>query len=149
MSHDVTLAAREPLPPSRWPAAWLAVAAARLLATRSPYTIGRVLRRLRGGAAPATTAQASAARAAVVTVSRRCATDTGCLQRSLAAALLCRLGGVWPTWCTGVRTRPFSAHAWIAVDGTPVSERQSADYYTPVLTIPPVARGQRTGKPNE
>jgi hypothetical protein len=21
--------------------------------------------------------------------------------------------GVWPTWCTGVRTPPFSAHAWV------------------------------------
>ncbi|MEV8313329.1 lasso peptide biosynthesis B2 protein [Streptomyces sp. NPDC059900] len=140
MSHDVTLAAREPLPLSRRPAAWLAVAAARLLATRSPHTIGRVLRRLRTGATPATASQAQAARAAVVTVSRRCATNTGCLQRSLAATLLCRLRGVWPTWCTGVRTQPFSAHAWIAVEGTPVAEQQTADYYTPVLTVPPATR---------
>ncbi|MFI2077325.1 MULTISPECIES: lasso peptide biosynthesis B2 protein [Streptomyces] len=35
-----------------------------------------------------------------------------CLQRSLATALLCQLGGTWPTWCTGVRTPPFATHAW-------------------------------------
>ncbi|MFC8006838.1 lasso peptide biosynthesis B2 protein [Streptomyces olivaceus] len=137
MSHDVTLAVREPLPLRHRPAALLAVAAARLLATRSPHRITQLLGQLRRGAAPATTAQARAARAAVVTVSRRCATSSGCLQRSLAATLLCRMRGVWPTWCTGVRTQPFSAHAWITAEGDPVAEPYRADYYLPILTVPP------------
>jgi hypothetical protein len=60
-----------------------------------------------------------------------------CLQRAIATALLCRLGGVWPTWCTGVRTAPFAAHAWIEVDGQPVGEPYPAGYHHPIITIPP------------
>ncbi|MET9297201.1 lasso peptide biosynthesis B2 protein [Streptomyces sp. NPDC003077] len=137
MSHDVTLAPRRPLPARRWPAALLAVTAARLLATRSPHRIARTLCLLRTGAPPASVPQALDARRAVVRVSRRCATDQGCLQRSLATTLLCRLRGTWPTWCTGVRTEPFSAHAWVTVGSRPIGEPQAADHYTPVLTVPP------------
>ncbi|AXK32968.1 lasso peptide biosynthesis B2 protein [Streptomyces armeniacus] len=140
MSYDVVLPTHDRLPFRRRPSALLAVAAARLLATLPPYRIGQVLRTLRRRAAPATAGQASNARLAVVTVSRRCTSPQGCLQRSLATALLCRLRGVWPTWCTGVRTQPFSAHAWVAVDGTPIDEPQAADYYTPVLAVPPRRR---------
>ncbi len=94
---------------------------------------------VRGGAAPATAAQALLARRAVVAVSLRCA-GQGCLQRSIATALLCRLRGVWPTWCTGVRTDPFAAHAWVEVDGQPVGEPHPKGHYAPLLTIPPVPR---------
>ncbi|KUJ66892.1 hypothetical protein ACZ90_31080 [Streptomyces albus subsp. albus] len=137
MSHDLVLADRPPLAWRRRPAALLAVAAARLLATRSPHRITRVLTRVRTGATPATADQTLAARNAVVAVSRHCATDSSCLQRSLATALLCRLRGTWPTWHTGVRTRPFGAHAWVEADGAPIGERHPADYYTPILTVPP------------
>ncbi|MPY55798.1 lasso peptide biosynthesis B2 protein [Streptomyces spongiae] len=117
-------------------AARCAVALARLLAALPPRRIRGVLRLARTGAAPATAAQARAARDAVVAVSTRCA-GQGCLQRSLATALLCRFGGVWPVWCTGVRTAPFRAHAWVEADGAPVGEPEPAGYYTPTMTVPP------------
>ncbi|WP_372502979.1 lasso peptide biosynthesis B2 protein [Streptomyces rhizoryzae] len=59
-----------------------------------------------------------------------------CLQRSLATALLCRLRGVWPTWCTGVRTPPFSAHAWVEAEGRQVGGPPGTASYRPVLTVP-------------
>jgi hypothetical protein len=138
LSHDLVLPRREPLPPRHRPAALCAVA--RLLARLSPYRIGQALRTLRRHAAPASAQQAVHARAAVMTVSRRCAGPQGCLQRSLATAVLCRMRGVWPTWCTGVRTQPFGAHAWVEVDGRPINEPQAAGYYTATMTVPPKER---------
>lgn len=137
LSHDFVLPEREHLPLRRRPAALLAAASGRVLARLSPRRIGQMLRVLRRGAKSADEAQAHSARSAVVSVSRRCAGHQACLQRSIAVAVLCRMRGVWPTWCTGVRTMPFSAHAWVAVDGQPVGEPQSADYYTAVLSVPP------------
>ncbi|MCC3775747.1 lasso peptide biosynthesis B2 protein, partial [Streptomyces sp. UNOB3_S3] len=60
-----------------------------------------------------------------------------CLRRSLATVLLCRLGGTWPTWCTGVRTAPFAAHAWVEAEGRPVGEPGDTAGYRPMLTVPP------------
>jgi len=116
--------------------ALLAVGAARLLAHLPPRRIRAALRVLRRGAEPATYQQALAARGAIVAVSALCAGE-GCLQRSLATALLCRMRGVWPTWCTGVRTSPFRAHAWVEVNGRPVGEPQGAGYYRPLMTVRP------------
>ncbi|WP_107081907.1 lasso peptide biosynthesis B2 protein, partial [Streptomyces sp. SBT349] len=87
-------------------------------------------------AAPATAHQAATARRAVVAASVRCA-GRACLQRSLAATLFCRLRGTWPTWCAGVRTDPFRAHAWIAVDGRPIGEPAGTDRYTPLVAVAP------------
>ncbi|MEV5880942.1 lasso peptide biosynthesis B2 protein [Streptomyces sp. NPDC052101] len=115
----------------------LCAAAARPLARARPHRIRTVLGLLRRGAAPASAEQAAAARHAVVTVSARCAATRSCLHRSLATALLCRALGVWPTWCTGVRTDPFGAHAWVAVDGEPVGEPAHERGYTPIITVPP------------
>src|SRR5918993_1731881 len=93
------------------------VLAARLLATRSPTRIRWVLGRLRPGARPATALEARAARSAVVAVSLACAGRQGCLPRSLATVLLCRLRGQWPTWCLGARRiPPFAAHAWVEAE---------------------------------
>ncbi|HZM79885.1 MAG TPA: lasso peptide biosynthesis B2 protein [Candidatus Limnocylindrales bacterium] len=119
--------------------AHLAVALARLLARQPPGRIRRLLLVIRKGARPATAIEASAARRAVVAVSLLCAGE-GCLQRSLATALLCRLRGSWPTWCTGVRTMPFSAHAWVEADGVPVDEPHPPGRYQPVITVPPSVR---------
>ncbi|MFH8562017.1 lasso peptide biosynthesis B2 protein [Streptomyces sp. NPDC017988] len=137
MSHNLTLPSHPPLPLRQRPATLLAIAMGRLLAALPPQRIVRILHLLRRGTAPATTAQTLAARTATVTLSQRCASDRGCLQRSLATTVLCRMRGVWPTWCTGIRTRPFSAHAWVAVEDTPVGEPHSGDYYTPILLVPP------------
>lgn len=120
-------------------AALLAVGVARLLAGRPPRQIAWVLRRLARRARPATMAEARAARATVVAVSVLCAGE-GCLPRSLATALLCRLRGTWPTWCTGARTAPFAAHAWVEVAGEPVGEPHPAGYYRALVTVPPPGR---------
>ncbi|GAA1963555.1 lasso peptide biosynthesis B2 protein [Amycolatopsis minnesotensis] len=137
MSVPVALEPRHRLPLRHRIPALLAVGAAHLLSRLPPRRLRAVLEFARRGARPATAAQAYSARSAVVSVSLRCA-GRGCLQRSVAAALLSRIRGTWPTWCTGVRTQPFAAHAWIAVDGHPVGEPHPAGYYRTLLSVPPV-----------
>ncbi|MGA4837531.1 lasso peptide biosynthesis B2 protein [Streptomyces sp. G45] len=113
-----------------------AVALARLLATQPPGRIRVVLARLRRGARPATVGEAEAARSTVVAVSLACAGQRGCLPRSLATVLLCRMRGQWPTWCVGVRTRaPFAAHAWVEAEGVLVGEGCPRDYYQRFFTV--------------
>lgn len=136
MSVPVALEHQHRLPPHRRALPLLAVGAARLLATLRPRHLRTVLELARRGARTATPAQALAARDAVVAVSLRCA-GNGCLQRSIAATLYCRAHGTWPTWCTGVRTNPFAAHAWIQVDDQPIGELHPAGHYRTLLTIPP------------
>ena len=115
----------------------LAVGAARLLATRSPRRIRAVLGRLRQGARPATLEQAKAAQDAVVAVSLHCAAREGCLARSLATVLLCRLRGQWPTWCVVARRLPpFAAHAWVEADGIMVGEDYPPDYFRILFSVP-------------
>lgn len=117
-------------------AARFAVGIARIVCSLPPHRIRRILRLLRIGCDPASSQQALASRQAVVSVSIRCA-GRGCLQRSIATALLCRIYGTWPTWCTGVRTSPFRAHAWVEVQGVPIGETFATGYYTPIMTVPP------------
>ncbi|MGI5423479.1 lasso peptide biosynthesis B2 protein [Streptomyces sp. CA-179760] len=99
-------------PVSRRIAAHTAVAAARLIALLPPRRIRTALLLVRRGARPAHYDEALRARQDVTAVSTLCA-GRYCLQRSLATALLCRVHGHWPTWCSGVRTSPFAAHAWV------------------------------------
>lgn len=122
------------LPLRRRLTARCAVGAARLLVLLPPRRIGQVLRTASRGARPATAAEALGARQAVVTVSARCA-GQHCLERSIAAALLCRLGGSWPDWCTGVRTQPFRAHAWIEVQGSAIGEAEDTAEYHPTMAV--------------
>jgi transglutaminase superfamily protein len=117
--------------------AYLAVGGGRLLATQSPRRIRAVLGRLRRGARPATFGQAKAARDTVVAVSLACSSREGCLARSLATVLLCRLRGRWPTWCVGARRLPpFAAHAWVEADGVMVGEDYPPDYFRTLLRVP-------------
>ncbi|GGX81128.1 lasso peptide biosynthesis B2 protein [Streptomyces minutiscleroticus] len=121
-------------------AARLVLAPAVLLSLLPPRRIRTALELLRQGAGPATVAQAQRARDAVCAVSLRCAGPKGCLPRSLAAALLCRLGGTWPTWCTGASVvPPFTAHAWIEVQDRPVGETLPDDYFVRLMSIGPAA----------
>lgn len=136
MSVPVTLTAQESLPPRRRALPLLAVGLARLLAPLRPWRLPALLGFLRRGAAPATTDDVRAALLEVVGVSPHRA-GRACLQRSVATALLCRARGVWPTWCSGVRTDPFAAHSWIEVDGQPVGEPDPAGRYLSLLSIPP------------
>lgn len=115
----------------------LVLGAARLLATQPPRRIRTVLGWLRRGARPATFDEAQAARDTVVAVSLACAGREGCLPRSLATVLLCRLRGRWPTWCVGARRMaPFGAHAWVEADGVPVGEDYPSDYFRTFFTVP-------------
>jgi hypothetical protein len=124
-----------PLP--RRAVAYLVVGVARLLATQPPRRIRKLLSRLRRGAAPATFEQAKVARDTVVTVSLACAAREGCVARSLATVLLCRLRGQWPTWCVGARrVPPFGAHAWVEAEGRLVGEEYPTDYFRTLFTVP-------------
>ncbi|MEU5421499.1 lasso peptide biosynthesis B2 protein [Streptomyces sp. NPDC001407] len=121
--------------PERRAAVRAAVAGARVLATMPPERIRRMLGRFGSGSVPATVEQVLAAREAVVGASARCAVEAGCLQRSLAVVLLCRMSGLGVVWRTGVRSRPFRAHAWVEADGSPVGEPYPTGYFTPIVTV--------------
>ncbi|MGH3754950.1 MAG: lasso peptide biosynthesis B2 protein [Pseudonocardiaceae bacterium] len=138
MSVPVTLERQHRLPVHRRVLPLLAVGAARLLISLRPRKLRTVLELARRGARPATRQEAEAARQAVVAVSLRCA-GQGCLQRSIAATLCCRAHGSWPTWCTGVRTNPFAAHAWIQVGDQLIGELHPAGHYRVLITIPPLS----------
>jgi len=117
--------------------AYAVIGVARVLATRSPRQIRTVLDVLHRGARPATYEQAKAARDTVVAVSLTCAAREGCLPRSLATVLLCRLQGSWPTWCVGTRRLPpFAAHAWVEADGVMVDEDYPPDYFRTLVRVP-------------
>ncbi|MFE0451837.1 lasso peptide biosynthesis B2 protein [Streptomyces sp. NPDC058914] len=121
-------------------AARLVLLPAVALALLPPRRIRAVLRVLRRGATPATAEHARGARDAMCAVSLRCAGPKGCLPRSLGAALLCRLGGAWPTWCAGVRVvPPFTAHAWIEAEDHPVGEGVPDGYFARLVAVPPPA----------
>ncbi|MGQ4390104.1 lasso peptide biosynthesis B2 protein [Streptomyces sp. SAS_270] len=137
MSVPVALTPRDRLPLHRRLVPLVAVAVAWILSRLSPARLRAVLEFARRGATPACVEEAEAARTAVVAVSLRCA-GQACLQRSVATTLLCRARGTWPTWCTGVRTNPFSAHAWIEAEGVPVGESHPPGHYRTLLTVAPV-----------
>jgi len=107
---------------------------ARLLVRLPPARLQRVLRVISRGTRPAGYAEVARARQSVVSVSTRCA-GLGCLQRSVATVLLCRARGRWADWCTGFRTQPFGAHAWVEVDGHPVDEPGELSMFRTVLAV--------------
>ncbi|CAL9660456.1 hypothetical protein SUDANB145_06962 [Streptomyces sp. enrichment culture] len=144
MTFPVVPEARAPLSRGDALLARLAVTAAWLLIRLSPGRLRRVLRAVARGARPCAEAQALRSRRAVVSVSRTCA-GQGCLQRSVATVLLCRVRGQWPDWCTGVRTEPFRAHAWVEVDGRPVGEGGGVELFRPLQRVS-VAAADRAGR---
>ncbi|NUP23806.1 MAG: lasso peptide biosynthesis B2 protein [Streptomyces sp.] len=111
-----------------------AAGVARVLVRLPPARLQRVLRVVSRGTRPATYGEAARARRAVVSVSTRCA-GLGCLQRSVATVLLCRVRGKWTDWCTGFRIQPFGAHAWVEVDGRPVDEPGELSVFRTVLAV--------------
>ncbi|GGU25208.1 lasso peptide biosynthesis B2 protein [Streptomyces lavendofoliae] len=128
-------------------AARLVLVPAVLLSLLPPRRIRAVLEFVRRGARPATAGRAQAARDAVCAVSLRCAGPRGCLPRSLGAALLCRLTGTWPTWCTGVSVvPPFNAHAWIEAEGRPVGEPLPDSYFARLVAVGPVTPAGRRAR---
>jgi hypothetical protein len=118
-----------------------AVLAAIAVKRLPPQRIQALLETARRGSRPATHREALAARDATISVSLHCASREGCLVRSIAAALTCRVFGRWPTWCVGVKTRaPFGAHAWIEVENTIVGEVVPYEYLSRLISVPPVER---------
>ncbi|MEV5611768.1 lasso peptide biosynthesis B2 protein [Streptomyces sp. NPDC052225] len=113
-----------------------AVGVALLAARLRPDRLRRLLAFLSRGARPASYATALTAYESVVTTSRRCAGWYGCLPRSVAVALLCRMSGTWPDWHAGVRAAPpFAPHAWVEAEHRLVGERATADEYRPLITV--------------
>ncbi|EWC60869.1 hypothetical protein UO65_3799 [Actinokineospora spheciospongiae] len=99
----------------------LAVGVARVLITLPPRRLARAVAFLHRGARPASAELTQRARDTVCATSARC-TGQGCLPRSVAVVVYCRLHGRAPDWCTGFALDPFTAHAWVEVDGAPVGE---------------------------
>jgi len=132
----VTLEQSVSVPLHRRAVAKLAVGAARGLVRLPPRRLRSALELINRGARPATAAQALSARQAIVAASTRCA-GLRCLDRSVAVALLCRAHGAWPQWCTGIRTDPFRAHAWIEVESIAVGEADDMKLYCKTMVVPP------------
>ncbi|REE96752.1 lasso peptide biosynthesis B2 protein [Thermomonospora umbrina] len=130
------------VPRGRRVAARVAVGVAYGLALLPPRRLRAVLGLLSRGAAPAQHTQAKAARDAVISVSLTCLGSQGCLPRSLATVLLCRMWGSWATWCVGARAKPpFGAHAWVEAEGRPVGEDVPDGYLNPLITVRPRRAG--------
>ncbi|MEV6632783.1 lasso peptide biosynthesis B2 protein [Actinoplanes sp. NPDC051470] len=124
--------------PLRWHehvTARVVVVVAWALTKAPPRRLRRVLQLISRGARPADAGRATRARQVVVTVSARCAAGHGCLQRSVAICLWCRATGYWPDWYTGVRTRPFRAHAWVEAGGSAVGEAEDMTLFHRMLAV--------------
>ncbi|GAA3838205.1 hypothetical protein GCM10022243_00860 [Saccharothrix violaceirubra] len=115
------------------PAAF-SVLVAKVLGRQSPHRIRRVLTAVSRGARPATLAEAEAAHRAVLGSSVMMAGD-GCLPRSIAVALLCRLRGRWPTWHVGAQIHPFRAHSWVVAEGVAVGETGDMSRWKSLITV--------------
>ncbi|WP_103534549.1 lasso peptide biosynthesis B2 protein [Streptomyces sp. SM11] len=129
-----------------------AIAAAFVLARLKPGRLRRVLARCARGARPASYAETLEVFEAVVATSRRCAGRYGCLPRSVAVALACRMSGVWPDWCAGVRAAPpFSPHAWVQAGGRTVGEQAEPADLRPlvVVTVREGVPGERGGRDDD
>ncbi|MFJ2620319.1 lasso peptide biosynthesis B2 protein [Glutamicibacter sp. NPDC087344] len=114
-------------PPTQSIRARISVLVAGLISKAKPYQIEKIQRFLSRRARPATAVEVSRAIDSVVAISLVCA-GQGCLPRSIAVSILCRMNGVWPEWCVGVRREPFMAHAWLEVNGEPIREPFPAGY---------------------
>lgn len=122
--------------------ALLSVVAARvLLATtrRRPGWLHQLLTvAARAAHRPASLAEATMAHRAVTAVSLHCASDWGCLRRSLAIVLWCAARRRSITRVIGAATGPVSSHAWVETTtgqavGEPVDPRRT---YAPIIIVP-------------
>lgn len=116
--------------------ATVAVLVARVLGKQPPHRIRRVLTAVSRGARPATHTETVAAHRAVLASSVMVAGD-GCLPRSIAVALLCRLRGQWPMWHVGAQIHPFRAHAWVEAEGVAVGETGDMSRWKKLITVGP------------
>lgn len=119
----------------------LAVAGAAVLCRMSPEKLNHMLCQITGNRPQAPEALCERARTAVCTVSLSCRGPKGCLKRSVATILMCRMAGVSATWCTGFSLSPFRAHAWVEIDDRPVGEHDEVADYIVVLSTSPARTG--------
>lgn len=138
MSAPIALAPPCALSLSERLARLVAVAAVGLLLvlTRArPNRLRRALH-LRRSSSAADLRGAERARDVVTTVSLHCASEHGCLRRSLAIIVLCRLSGAHATWRVGFRSLPPQTHSWVEAGGEPIHEIvDPRTIYTPILTV--------------
>ncbi|WP_140444248.1 MULTISPECIES: lasso peptide biosynthesis B2 protein [unclassified Bifidobacterium] len=110
--------------------ALIAVAVGRCMERQRIGDFCRLLEKWSERYSPADADMAERYRNAVCAVSRRCRSQQGCLLRSLSTAAACRIVCRSVTWCTGFTDRPFRAHAWVEVSGTPIGEPDAIGQYT-------------------
>ncbi|MGW4528407.1 lasso peptide biosynthesis B2 protein [Amycolatopsis sp. NPDC004378] len=139
VSAPIVLEAPVPLTAGERARGLFAIGVARLIltATRArPARIRVVLRALRTGANEAEFESAMRARACVTTVSLRCASDHGCLLRSVAIVVACRLAGGSVRWYVGTASPPPASHAWVEVADAPIGELFDPRLlYNPIVTV--------------
>ncbi|WP_032404574.1 MULTISPECIES: lasso peptide biosynthesis B2 protein [Nocardiaceae] len=112
------------------------VGIAKGLSRMPPNVLRSFLERIATGARPATYEEARLARDAVLTASPYSRGGSACLPRSLATVLVCRARGTWPQWCVGVLSSPpFTAHAWIEVDGVIVDEPMAKSDFSTFFSV--------------
>lgn len=58
-----------------------------------------------------------------------------CLESSLAFVLLALAKGLSATWCVGVATQPFRAHAWVEISGEPFRESKLKQDFRKLITV--------------
>jgi hypothetical protein len=78
---------------------------------------------------PATTAEAQAAVNGARRASRYFPGRAACMENSLAAVLAGLLHRRKTDWCIGARTLPYTTHAWVEAEDTPVGEPADRPYH--------------------
>jgi len=100
----------------------LAAFALTVLLLRLPFrTSAAVVGRVKRNRRAATTGDVLAALGAARWASRRYPGRVACLELSLTAVLTAAFLGARADWCFGFTVDPYSFHAWVEVDGVPVT----------------------------
>ncbi|WP_407656996.1 lasso peptide biosynthesis B2 protein [Lentzea atacamensis] len=85
---------------------------------------------------PATTQETLYVLRAVDAGARLLPVRIACLERSVSTVLILAARRRGVTFCTGVKTPPLAAHAWVAdPQGTPIGEPSTTAEFRPLLTI--------------
>lgn len=127
-----------------------AVVGAFFLTFLPPHVLQFVLQLIVKGSRSSPSANVVArVRAQVCAVSAHCA-GQGCLQRSVAVVLVCRLHhhGAVPVWKAGYRVAPFAAHAWVETDNCPIGEPEYVKDYISVLEVHPESPMHKSSEGN-
>lgn len=96
-------------------------------------------------ARPVTVTETSSMVAAVRRAARHHPGRIACLEEAIAVVVLAALRGRTVTWCVGARLMPYTAHAWVEVEGKPVGQPSSPErpYLLLLRAGPPSPTSQR------